>query len=380
MTLAQEHESAQGFAAQAELAAQQDQRVEARELYEKAAALERVAFLQVSREKARTRGILAVSFVSMLYKGHLLAEAERELFKLLADDELPEMARRQLRELLEVVWDEKAVQETGFQYTGNDLLVAMRGGEVGIGSAPLDLMLQKADGFRSLITRVAEWQGEYKFRAHGRAPREITDLLQVRATQARAASYEFTVRFAEPVQPPLFPDEIEHKIRPTAVAAATFEVMRLLSGGTEEQIKAYMPEQSYRKAFTQLVRNIVPTKHDAREIEVRRISGTDTERVFLVRDTRARINEMLRVPTEEDSSVTKLRGVLRALHLDQNWIEVLLADGSFQRCETRHDMLDDVVGPMVNRSVIAYGRLKGRRGRPQKFHLDEIEFDEEEKV
>jgi len=121
---------------------------------------------------------------------------------------------------------------------------------------------------------------------------------------------------------------------------------------------------------------------EVRELQQRvgRSTGEVTERVFLVRDTRARINEMLRVPTGEDTSVTRLHGILRALHLDQNWIELLLADGTFQRCETRHDMLDDVVGPMVNRSVIAYGRMKGRQGRPQKFHLDEIEFDEEEKV
>ena len=53
-----------------------------------------------------------------------------------------------------------------------------------------------------------------------------------------------------------------------------------------------------------------------------------------------------------------------------------MPDSTHQQCKTQPDVLDEVVGPMVNRRVIAYGRWPGRG---QKFSLSEIELDEEAK-
>lgn len=50
-------------------------------------------------------------------------------------------------------------------------------------------------------------------------------------------------------------------------------------------------------------------------------------------------------PSEE------LRGTLRAVHLDKNWIEVAV-NGVSLRVEGLQDEVDDVIGPMVNRSVL----------------------------
>lgn len=120
MMLGEQHDRAQELAAQAMLAAQSDDRERALELYAEAADLERTAFLQVPVEKVRTRGILAVSFVSMLYKAREYDRAESELYGLLAQEELKESAKAQLRELLEVVWDEKTIAEKGYQYSDDD--------------------------------------------------------------------------------------------------------------------------------------------------------------------------------------------------------------------------------------------------------------------
>ena len=133
-------------------------------------------------------------------------------------------------------------------------------------------------------------------------------------------------------------------------------------------------------AFTRLIRNIVPTKKGAEEVEVRRMTGGDVaEKVSLVRDTRQKINDILKTTgDDEETSAAELRGVLRALHLDNNWIELALApDGEHQRCETPAETLDEVVGPMVNRSVVVFGRWKRRSGKKDKFLLKEIDLDED---
>jgi hypothetical protein len=46
-------------------------------------------------------------------------------------------------------------------------------------------------------------------------------------------------------------------------------------------------------------------------------------------------------------------GVLRALHLDRDWLEVQNPDtGETTRIEQAGDAIDDVIGPMVNHRVV----------------------------
>ena len=68
--------------------------------------------------------------------------------------------------------------------------------------------------------------------------------------------------------------------------------------------------------------------------------------------------------------------MLRALHLDRNWLELHLPDGKHEKCDTVPDMLDDVVGPMVNREVIVRGPMRIRYG-VKRLLVEEIDMTEE---
>jgi hypothetical protein len=46
-----------------------------------------------------------------------------------------------------------------------------------------------------------------------------------------------------------------------------------------------------------------------------------------------------------------IRGILRAVHLDQDWLEVTV-DSEHVRIIGVGDAVDDVIGPMVNHAVI----------------------------
>jgi hypothetical protein len=61
------------------------------------------------------------------------------------------------------------------------------------------------------------------------------------------------------------------------------------------------------------------------------------------------------------------------LHLDKRWLEIHLEGGGAQRCETPEDVLDDVVGPMVNKNVKIAGFWSRKRGN-RRFFLDDIEL------
>lgn len=68
-------------------------------------------------------------------------------------------------------------------------------------------------------------------------------------------------------------------------------------------------------------------------------------------------------------------GILRAVHLDNKWLEISKPDGSHRRFITKDDVLDDVVGPMVNRPVLVRAHSSSKTGA---LHLDDIELNEKQ--
>jgi hypothetical protein len=65
-----------------------------------------------------------------------------------------------------------------------------------------------------------------------------------------------------------------------------------------------------------------------------------------------------------------ITGILRALHLDKDWLEVA-SDGKSVRILGLKDAVDDVIGPMVNRSVIVRVVRSGKVNRFVDIELDE---------
>ena len=77
MTWNQHHSRSERLAAEAESATRAGDADRAKELYRQAAAEESAAFGHLSTEKIRSRGITAVSAVSLFYKGQDYEAAER---------------------------------------------------------------------------------------------------------------------------------------------------------------------------------------------------------------------------------------------------------------------------------------------------------------
>lgn len=373
MTLLDKHQEAQEIAAHAAHMQAVGKYAEAIELYSHAAELEEIAYYQVPESKPRTRGIFAVSVASLYYKAKRFDEAERFIFRQLAGRSVPSFAEVQLRELLEVIWDERILhEELSRRYTGEDLTISMRGGQIGTGTGPLDLILQKVGGFRSLLCRFAEWIGDFPFRISGNPPAEITTLFDMRATQPAAGSFRVGIRFTQPSQRDLFD---EPRVSPAKVSEAFFEFIGILSQGSAEELANFVPDRDYRTALLQLVRNIAPGGNRVHEIAIYRRQQDRIQSAYLTHAVRARVREVMPRETPSEGSAT-LQGVLRALHLDRNWLEITLPDGSRQKCDTVPEMLDDVVGPMVNHKVIISGSWINKSGY-RRLLVEDIEMVED---
>ena len=139
------HSESERLAALAEQAARLGDRARAEALYRDAASADTAALSALPDGKERTKGITAVSAVALWYKGRDLSKAEAAAHASLAHGGLPAFARRQLRDLLNLIWAATAAEEAGIKFVSGDVLVSVKGGQVIHGGAPLDLIVQKVE-------------------------------------------------------------------------------------------------------------------------------------------------------------------------------------------------------------------------------------------
>ena len=107
MTWAQLHQASERAAIDAEAILRQGDAAAAARVYAKAAALECRALAALDIKKARTRGITAVSAVSLRYKAHEFDAAQQLAGEMLVDSSIPHFAKIDIRDLLNAIHAER---------------------------------------------------------------------------------------------------------------------------------------------------------------------------------------------------------------------------------------------------------------------------------
>jgi hypothetical protein len=132
-----------------------------------------------------------------------------------------------------------------------------------------------------------------------------------------------------------------------------------------------VPDETYRSTFLKLARNLSPTGKTFERIELR-VSG-EVHPVALGVESRSNINHQLRKKAEltikKEELPEELHGILRAVHLDKDWLEIIVNDAPIH-IDGLQDAVDDVIGPMVNRAVI----VRVIRVPQNKFKFIDIEL------
>jgi hypothetical protein len=371
------HSLSEKLAVAAENAARDGEILRAQDLYRQAASEETLALTDLAEDRQRTRGITAVSAVALSYKGRDFATAQQLAhFCLAGRVRLPEFAELQLRELLRVLWTASEAEERGVKFMQGDVLVSVQGGQVVHGGAPLDLIIRKVEGIKAILFRTVEMMLDRPFRSRGGPPTDILSMMQPWLFQAPAGSYQFAVRMQEPAQ-----GELWQVSRPKVedLTAKFFSILRATATDPEKELPAVVPNRQYREAFLSLSRNLSPTGATFDRLEVRSASVPTESAVTFALDTRKELNSILRnarPPSTNDGKQVEIRGVLRGLHLDQDWLEVTTDEqlpgfGEHVRIGDAGAALDDVVGPMVNRRVSVTAEQRGKRLLYRDIELEE---------
>lgn len=370
------HRRSEELAVRAATAKRAGEEASARELYKLAAAAEAQAVAEVPLELARTWSALAVSHVALLYKGWELDEAETAAYRYLATGAANSWARHELKALLEVITDEQVVRdELQAKYSSEAVNVSLRGGLIGSGTGPLEVILDRVNGLQSILVRVAEYVAGRPLRTRGGPEMEFIRRIGIRTVQPTTGSYRFAVRFTEPIQPPLI--DGEHFIPPAKVAGVLFDFVAAVAEGAPDDVTEVVPDEGYRGALLRLLNNFVPSQSIVEEVSIYRPEETGARGVVLSQAVRPRIKAAIpKSKTELADESEDFLGTLRALHLDEKWLVLTLPDGEHVRFTVDEGTLDDVVGPMVNRHVRVTGSRKSTRGSTV-FHMKDIELDED---
>lgn len=370
MTWLEHHVRSEKLAAEAEVAARSGDVSRSRSLYAMAAQAEEQALADTDLAKTRTLGISAVSTVSLYYKAAQVDAAERIAYRWLSYANLPGFAADQLRELLRFIWSEQVRQRADVGFAPGQVLVAVKGGEIVEGGAPLDLIVEKVQTVQALFYRTAELLRGLPHRMRGGPDKDVLETCRPWLFQALPGSYQFAVAVQEPRQPSLFGPREPH---PQAIIEQFMRVLRACVEDPEAQLPDVVPDASYRNTFLKLTRNLAPTGKRFGQLEVR--SAAASRPLSLIPQTRAVLGQAIRAarlaeaPTEEVEETVK--GILRAVHLDKDWIEVTVDDAHL-RINGVGETVDDVIGPMVNHAVVV--RVTRPKRGTLRFH--DLELDE----
>ncbi|MGE0543300.1 MAG: hypothetical protein AB7R89_24330 [Dehalococcoidia bacterium] len=371
------HRQAESLVGQAEALASSGQRAEAGRLYRDAALAELDAFQHIPDDRQKTRGIIAVSAVSMYFRAAMLASDAsildgmlRTAYSFLATGQLLEPATQQILDLIDEARTEQKARKSGRTVGIQGFSVSMRGPGIFQGVARMDLVLLKLRQLEHYTLRIGEFIAGKPFRMNGPVDAEVTRLCSPLVSKPASGSFEFEVRFEAPIQPSFFDRQID--LSPERMAGFSVGVIDKVANNAIDELEANIPDQRYRTTFLKQIRNIVPDGREVGRIEIRRVGVEDPVPAILTPSVRTIIQRSIPGPEISSSVAGEESGVLRAVHLNEGWIVLDEAPRERKCYIDQYEVFDDVVGPMMNQWVRVPGHWERNRTR---FVLHDIVLD-----
>lgn len=381
------HTRSEGYASQAEELYRQRKGNQAAEFYRLAAEAEVNALENLDSGKTRTIGITAVSAASLYFKAQEFLLARKIAHKWLATDLLPPFAIEELEELLQVIRYEESRVNSGIQFIEGEVLVSVKGGEILYGAAPLELVLRKVDQISKIFYRTTEMLLDLPLRTRGNPTQDVRKYCDPWLFQAVPGSYQFSVQVRKPQdhEQPSLPgmSAADIELRVEQITKKFLDVIRAATQDPEGEFIEVVPQEDYRKAFLKSTQDLAPptTGKTFNQIEIKSSNDDDPRSVILLPETRSVIKEVLKKSEPEppellEHKVTSLTGTLRNLHLDDDWIEISI-NGKSQKIYGAGEEIDDRIGPMVNRRVVAEVLERFDGSVEKRYSLRDLQLEED---
>jgi hypothetical protein len=332
----------------------------AEKLFREAGFAEKEALLLIDpKAKPRTYAVTAISAASLFYKARDFKQAEQVAYSSLSNEALPSFAACELRDLLQAIWNEQAQAEAGIKFVPGQVSVTVDGGEIVRGGAPLDLILEKVQIVQSIFIRTTEFLKDIPLRTRGAPSKEILNICRPWLFQGVPGSYQFIVAIEGPIQLELLGEE---PIQPELIASTFMSILRNAVEEPEDALVEAVPDPGYRNTFLKLARNLAPSGDRFQNMQIRAVGS---EKPLLItpytrKELASTLKKLRPTSLSGEEEEQDLRGILRAVHLDNDWLEIL-TNNSLIKIMGVGEAVNDLIGPMVNHEVIVHA-AKGSRG------------------
>ncbi|NJL40688.1 MAG: hypothetical protein HC899_31065 [Leptolyngbyaceae cyanobacterium SM1_4_3] len=377
------HTRSEEYASQAEEFYRQRETNRSAEFYRLAAEAETNALENLASNKTRTIGITAVSAASLYYKAQEFSQAKRIAHKWLSTELLPPFAIEELEEILQAIRYEETRAKSGIQFIEGEVLVSVSGGEILYGAAPLELVLDKVEKIRNIFYRTTEYLLDMELRKRGAPNQLVKSQCDPWLLQASPGSYQFAVRIRKPQEQLTIPSLPDAGLRVEQITKKFFEIVKATAQDPGGELTEVVPKEEYRETFLKLTRELSPpvTGKSFNRMEIKSTNDIEPRPIILRPDTREVIKNALKKPepgSQEhfDNKVIQLHGVLRNLHLDNDWIEVSV-NGDNRKIYDAKEEIDDVIGPMVNRRVVVEVFERSDKPADKRYYLRDIQLEED---
>jgi len=363
-----DYEKSQEHIVQAEKCLRENAIDAARDHFGRAANLQWHFVKSLAREHTRTISVYGLSAATLYYRAHNLDQAERVAHDLLAQYKLDHDYEEALRDLLSRIWNERDLERTGIEMTPGGLAVIFRKGRILQGIAPTDAVDVPLRSVLNLFRRLAAWCAQVPFTR--RSLPIFEEAFQTFASQPVRGSYRLDLYLARRKQAVLPLPGVTHPEPALKDVFSSFvSVVHSTAIADYDGLSTTVPDDNYRYAIVNLIRNIVPDGKQVGEIELRCLEAPKEHAVVLRPHHRpavrriARKIQQERYPSARNELQTEtFRGRLRAVDLDNNKLRLELQESSDRMDFQKHeDILDDYLGPLLNKIVVITGRYKTRR-------------------
>ena len=167
---------------------------------------------------------------------------------------------------------------------------------------------------------------------------------------------------------------VEGEPEPRLVASTFMAILEGTASDPETNLPKVVADAAYRETFLKLARNLAPTGRSFSHLELR--SSSSSAPVVLTHESRKSMTSAIRrkpaePPKDPESTDVVLRGVLRNVHLDKDWLELYVSDATI-RISGVVETVDDVIGPMVNHAVLVHVTRDGKGA----YFFQDIELDD----
>ena len=362
------HDRAMDLAFLADRTRSQGEAEEATRLYEEALELEQQAIRDLKEPVEPTHSVLHRSAAWLaLDCGHT------RLAEKLAAAGLAEEPPDDIAEELRDVWEQATFQRhlgvRGVSLGDNEIQISLSGPGVGPGVTQWKTYRDRVDKSHTMLVRIAERQAQKPFRKTGAPTKEIQDHLNPYVSLPRAASYAVTLKLGQGAQIPLsgileLPDI-------TDVIDDFIGIVEVVNEGKNEDLAEMIPDDLYRRNAIELAKKIAPDGNQIRQVgfsvsrlgQIRSVGFTRTRKEVSTSASKIDPVDLDKVDVPGPEKPFEVRGTLlfaTAIDRDGNSIKIVDEHGNSHEFTVPPEMMDDIVRPMWNSSVLVRGARRGR--------------------